>query len=66
MLLQSLGFASPKDAGMAIAKLQQDDGTALTALGAQVVFGEGISALDVADSLTILRTELAEKAKAKS
>ncbi len=66
VLLQSLGFASPKDAGMAIAKLQQDDGTALTALGAQVVFGEGISALDVADSLTILRTELAEKAKAKS
>jgi tryptophanyl-tRNA synthetase len=66
VLLQSLGFASPKDAGMAIAQLQQDDGTALTALGAQVVFGEGISALDVADSLTILRTELAEKAKAKS
>ena len=66
VLLQSLGFASPKDAGMAIAQLQQDDSTALTALGAQVVFGEGISALDVADSLTILRTELAEKAKAKS
>jgi tryptophanyl-tRNA synthetase len=66
VLLQSLGFASPKDAGMAIAQLQQDDGTALTALGAQVVLGEGISALDVADSLTILRAELAEKVKAKS
>ena len=66
VLLQSLGFASPKDAGMAIAQLQQDDAKALAALGAQVTFGEGVSTALVAEALATLRAELAEKAKAKS
>ena len=66
VLLQSLGFGSPKDAGMAIAQLQQDDAKALAALGAQVTFGEGVNAALVAEALATLRAELAEKAKAKS
>ena len=66
VLLQSLGFGSPKDAGLAIAQLQQDDSTALAVLGAQVTLGEGVSASDVADALSVLRAELAEKAKAKA
>jgi tryptophanyl-tRNA synthetase len=66
VLLQSLGFSSPKDAGLAIAQLQQDDAQALAALGAQVAFGEGVSSSEVAQSLATLRAELAEKAKAKS
>ena len=66
VLLQSLGFSSPKDAGLAIAQLQQDDDQALAALGAQVAFGEGVSSSEVAQSLATLRAELAEKAKAKS
>mgnify|MGYP000573619811 FL=1 len=66
VLLQSLGFASPKDAGMAIAQLQQDDAKALAALGSQVSLGEGVSAAVVAEALATLRAELAEKAKAKA
>ena len=66
VLLQSLGFASPKDAGMAIAQLQQDDAKALAALGPQVTLGEGMSAVLVAEALATLRAELAEKAKAKA
>jgi tryptophanyl-tRNA synthetase len=66
VLLQSLGFSSPKDAGLAIAQLQQDDAKALAALGAQVAFGEGVSSSEVAQSLATLRAELAEKVKAKS
>jgi tryptophanyl-tRNA synthetase len=66
VLLQSLGFGSPKDAGLAIAQLQQDDTTALANLGAQVALGEDVSASDVADALSVLRSELAEKVKAKA
>jgi tryptophanyl-tRNA synthetase len=66
VLLQSMGFSSPKDAGLAIAQLQQDDANALTALGSQVVLGESVSASEVSDALATLRAELAEKAKAKS
>ncbi|QTN27816.1 tryptophan--tRNA ligase [Rhodoferax sp. AJA081-3] len=36
LLLQSLGFASPKDAGQAIAQLQRDGAAALTTLAAQL------------------------------
>ena len=36
VLLQSLGFASPKDAGLAIAQLQRDGAAALTTLAAQL------------------------------
>jgi tryptophanyl-tRNA synthetase len=66
VLLQSTGFGSPKDAGMAIAQLHHDDTTALAALGAQAALGEGVSASDVAEALSVLRFELAEKSKAKA
>jgi tryptophanyl-tRNA synthetase len=66
VLLQSLGFSSPKDAGLAIAQLQQDDAQALAALGAQVALGDSVSSSELAQSLATLRAELAEKAKAKS
>jgi tryptophanyl-tRNA synthetase len=66
VLLQSLGFSSPKDAGLAIAQLQQDDAQALVALGAQVALGDGVSSSELAQSLATFRAELAEKAKAKS
>ena len=66
VLLQSLGFSSPKDAGMAIAQLQQDDAKAMAALGTQVGLGDGVSAHDVAGSLATLRAEMAEKAKNKT
>jgi tryptophanyl-tRNA synthetase len=36
LLLQSLGFASPKDAGQAIAQLQRDGATALATLSSQL------------------------------
>ena len=36
LLLQSLGFASPKDAGQAIAQLQRDGAAALTTLATQL------------------------------
>jgi tryptophanyl-tRNA synthetase len=66
VLLQSLGFTSPKDAGLAIGQLQQDGAKAMAELGSQVILGEGVSATELSDSLASLRTELAEKAKSKS
>ena len=65
VLLQSLGFASPKEAGMAIGQLQQNDAQALAALGSQVTLGEGITGLEVSSALEALRAEMAEKAKSK-
>jgi tryptophanyl-tRNA synthetase len=65
VLLQSLGFNSPKDAGLAIAQLQQVDAKAMTDLGTQIGLGEGVKLAEVAAALEALRTELAEKAKAK-
>ena len=65
VLLQSLGFASPKDVGMAIGQLQKNDGTALADWGQQVALGEGVSASEVIQSLAELKAELAEKATSK-
>ena len=65
VLLQSLGFNSPKDAGLAVAQLQQVDAKAMTDLGTQIGLGEGVTLAEVAAALEALRTELAEKAKAK-
>jgi len=65
VLLQSLGFASPKEAGMAIGQLQQNDAQALVALGSQVTLGEDITGLEVSSALEALRAEMAEKAKSK-
>jgi tryptophanyl-tRNA synthetase len=65
VLLQSLGFASPKEAGLAIGKLQQNDAKALTELGAQVTLAEGVTVSEVNSALDALRAELDEKAKSK-
>ena len=65
VLLQSLGFASPKDAGMAIGQLQQNEAKALADLGQQVALGEGVSAAEVIESLAELKAVLAEKATSK-
>ena len=47
LLLQSLGFESPKDAGQAIRQLQSAGAQALASLAAQVSFSDGIQAADV-------------------
>jgi tryptophanyl-tRNA synthetase len=65
VLLQSLGFNSPKDAGFAIAQLQQVDVKAMSDLGTQIGLGEDVQLAEVTTALEALRTELAEKAKAK-
>ena len=65
VLLQSLGFTSPKEAGLAIGQLQQNDAKAQVELGAQVTLGEGVTADEVRSALDALRVELTEKAKSK-
>ena len=51
LLLQSTGFASPKDAGQAIGLLQREGVAALAALQAQLESVDGVTAHDVADAL---------------
>ena len=65
-LLQSLGFASPKEAGLAIGQLQQNDAQALAELSQQVTLGEGVTTEEVTAALHSLKAELAEKAKSKA
>jgi hypothetical protein len=50
---------------LAVAQLQQVDAKAMTDLGTQIGLGEGVTLAEVAAALEALRTELAEKAKAK-
>jgi len=66
VLLQSLGFESPKEAGLAIGQLQQNDAQALAELSQQVAYGEGVAATEVTTALQALKAELAEKAKSKA
>jgi tryptophanyl-tRNA synthetase len=63
VLLQSLGFLSPKDVGLAIAQLQEQ--AALTALGQAYQLGPDIIETEVLQALGLLQSELAEKAKSK-
>ena len=65
VLLQSSGFASPKDAGLAIGQLQQNPDTALANLSQQVALGDGVSDSDLSTALAALQAELLEKAKSK-
>lgn len=51
LLLQSLGFAAPKEAALAIASLQQRGTQALTALAGQLQAVDGVSPEDIADAL---------------
>ncbi len=54
LLLQSTGFAAPKEAGQAIAQLQKDEG-ALAALAAQLPPVEGVTTADVQAALQALK-----------
>jgi tryptophanyl-tRNA synthetase len=65
VLLQSLGFTSPKDAGLAIARLQENTQLAITELGPQVVLGHEVSMDLVLASIDSLVSEIAERAKSK-
>ena len=51
LLLQSAGFAAPKDAAGAMASLQQRGADALTALAGQLQAVEGVSTEDIAAAL---------------
>ncbi|MES2509492.1 MAG: tryptophan--tRNA ligase [Pseudomonadota bacterium] len=55
LLLQSLGFALPKEAAQAIAALQQDGEKALTALQAQLAPMDATAAVEVAGVLQQLK-----------
>jgi len=62
LLLQSLGFDSPRDAGQAIAQLQADGETAITALQARLEAVTPQALADADQALTQLRLAAAEKA----
>ena len=55
LLLQSTGFASPRDAGKAIAHLQHEGENALADLTAQLLPVDGVQAADVASALVALK-----------
>jgi tryptophanyl-tRNA synthetase len=55
LLLQSTGFDAPKDAGQAIASLQQQGAAALAALTARLAPVAGVQGEDVAQALQQLR-----------
>lgn len=57
LLLQSVGFAAPKDAGQAIARLQQQGDAALADLATQLAPVEGVTAEDIAAALQALRAQ---------
>ena len=55
ILLQSLAFDSPKDAGQIICLLQSEGASALDALAARVQMAEGVTAEEVASALQVLQ-----------
>jgi tryptophanyl-tRNA synthetase len=65
VLLQSLGFALPKEAALVIAQLQQNDAQVLALLGDKLTLGEGFTWDEVSAALSVLRAEIAEKTKSK-
>jgi tryptophanyl-tRNA synthetase len=54
LLLQSTGFDSPRDAGQAIGRLQQQGASALQALAAQLALVDGVQAAEVTAALQAL------------
>ena len=56
VLLQSLGFDSPKDVGQTIRLLQSDGALALAGLGSQVLRPDGVTPDDVASALAQIQT----------
>jgi len=65
VLLQSTGFTSPKDAGAAIARLQQNTQIAISELDSQLAFGQDVSMDLVLAAIERLVADIAEKAQAK-
>jgi tryptophanyl-tRNA synthetase len=65
VLLQSLGFALPKEAALVIAQLQQNDAQVLALLGDKLTLGEGFTWDEVSAALSVLQAEIAEKTKSK-
>ena len=55
LLLQSLAFDSPKEAGQTVRRLQTEGASALPSLGTQLKRAEGIEAADVKAALTQLQ-----------
>ena len=55
LLLQSTGFASPRDAGQAIAQLQGDGPAALARYASQLAPVEGVAPADVTAALQVLK-----------
>ncbi|MEY2801635.1 MAG: hypothetical protein RL513_1220 [Pseudomonadota bacterium] len=55
LLLQSLGFASPREAGQAVARLKEQGLSALADLGAQVQRPHDVSENDLTTQLSLLR-----------
>ncbi len=55
LLLQSLAFDSPKEAGQTVRRLQTEGASALPSLGTQLQRAEGIEAADVKAALTQLQ-----------
>ncbi|MDB5895123.1 MAG: tryptophan--tRNA ligase, partial [Rhodoferax sp.] len=51
LLLQSIGFASPKDAGQAIALIQRTGAAALAAIQPQLEKVDGVTPEELADAL---------------
>ena len=51
LLLQSQGFASPKDAGAAIGRLQKEGGAAWQAMADQLAVAEGVGSDEVTEAL---------------
>jgi tryptophanyl-tRNA synthetase len=66
VLLQSLGFASPKEAGLIIGQLQQNDAQVLSVLSDKLTVGEGFTEAEVSAALAALQAEIAEKTKSKA
>jgi tryptophanyl-tRNA synthetase len=59
VLLQSLGFALPKEAALIIAQLQQNDAQVLALLGDKLTLGEGFTWDEVSAALSVLQAEIA-------
>jgi tryptophanyl-tRNA synthetase len=56
VLLQSLGFSSPKEAGQAISRLQTEGAAALTSLSSMLAPLESGPNTDIADNLELLKS----------
>jgi tryptophanyl-tRNA synthetase len=56
VLLQSLGFSSPKETGQAISRLQTEGSAALSSLSSMLAPLESGVAIDIAENLELLKS----------